>query len=84
MGGRLGFEGLRPGEVYRVLREMEAEGTVAAARDGGEDVGPLWRRYEVTAAGEAYLLESCADDSLERNRDETELFLRAYAGWGRG
>lgn len=78
---RLGFEGLRSGEVYGVLREMEAEGMVASARDGGE-VSPLWRRYEVTGAGEAYL-KSCAN-SLARYRDETELFLRACAGGGRG
>ena len=46
------------------------------------EASPLRRRYEVTAAGEAYL-ESCAR-SLERFRGETELRLGAYAGGGRG
>ena len=73
----LGFGGMRPGEVYRVLREMVGEGIMASFREGGQ-ISPLQRRYEITAAGEAYL-ESWAN-SLERYRDETDLFLRAYAG----
>ena len=75
--GSVGFEGTRPGEVYRVLREMEEEGIVASFREGGK-ISPLERRYGITSAGEAY--PELWANSLERYRDETYLFLRAYAG----
>ncbi len=32
----LGFGGMRPGEVYRVLRGMVGEGIVASFREGGK------------------------------------------------
>lgn len=72
----LGFWETRPGEVYRVLGEVEKEGVVATLRDGGGSI-PLERRYEITPAGEVYLVFWA--NSLEGYRGEMELFLKAYA-----
>ena len=71
----LGFGAVRPGEVYRSLRQAEAEGLVFSER---EDLGYLLsrRRYGLTEPGGAYI-EFLAD-SLGTYRDEISTFLHAY------
>jgi PadR family transcriptional regulator, regulatory protein PadR len=51
-----GFEEIRPGSVYRTLRQMEAEGLCQSEWETSSDNGgPLRRMYAITEAGEAYL-----------------------------
>lgn len=72
----LGFGAVRPGEVYRMLRRAEGEGSVFSER---ERLGYLLsrRRYGLTEPGRAYL-EFLAG-SLGSYREEIGAFLEAYA-----
>jgi len=68
--GRVDF-----GNLYRLLRSLEAEGLVASA--WSEDApGPLKRTYELTGEGAA-LLDSWAG-SLRAGRERIAAFLRRY------
>lgn len=71
----LGFGSVRPGEIYRTLRQAEEEGLVFSER---ENLGYLLsrRRYGLTEPGEAYI-EFLAD-SMRSYQGEIEAFLRAY------
>ena len=73
----LGFDSLRPGEIYRTLRQAEEEYLVFSER---EEQGYLLsrRRYGLTEPGEAYI-EFLAD-SMRSYRGEIEAFLQAYEG----
>ncbi len=71
----LGFDGMSPGDAYRVLWQMEKEGMVLCDREGGGFRLPQ-RWFELTEPGEAYL-ESWAD-SLAQHRDQVELFFLIY------
>lgn len=73
----LGFGAMRPGTVYRNLRQMEHEGMVLSERDGFDCRLPR-RRYSITDSGEAYL-ESWAE-ALAEYRESVDLFLGVYAG----
>ena len=64
----LGLGGGRAGEVRPVIRGMEGEGLLVSR--GGT-------RYAITDLGEAYLRSWAG--SLERDRKDADLFLRAYA-----
>src|SRR5918998_1085346 len=69
--GKLGFEEMRPGEMYRILWQMEQEGMVFCNREGGGFSVPQ-RWYTLTEVGEAYL-KSCAG-SLVRYWEEKDTF----------
>ncbi len=82
--GELGLEGKYPGEMYRILWQMEHEGMVFCNREGGGfRVSQRW--YTHTEVGEAYL-ESYAG-SLTRYGEEYDplsLFQAEWPGQGRG
>lgn len=73
----LGFDSVRPGEIYRTLRQAEEEGLIFSER---EKLGYLLsrRRYVLTEPGEAYI-EFLAD-SMRSYQNEIEAFLKAYEG----
>jgi DNA-binding PadR family transcriptional regulator len=73
--GNLGFVAVRPGEVYGVLREAEAEGLVFSEREEAECILSR-RRYGLTESGEAYL--EFLSNALRAYRQEIETFFRAY------
>lgn len=75
--GELGFEGTRPGEIYRTLRLLEGEGLTFSER-GKVEYLLSRRRYGLTEDGVAYL-EFLAH-SLELYRRKAESFLLAYEG----
>ena len=63
--------------VYRLLREMEAEGWVQSEWDTS-GAGPPRRMYRVTPDGRDYL--AAWIDELRRTRDEIDRFVAAYEG----
>lgn len=70
-----GLEGIRPGEMYRILRGMEREGLIFSRRERFEYM--LSRHsYGITASGEAYL-EFLAE-SLREYREEMDRFFTVY------
>ena len=72
---RSGVDGVRPGELYRVLRGMEGEGLISSRREDSEYL--LSRRsYGITEAGEAYL-EFLAE-ALKEYREEMDRFFEVY------
>ncbi len=66
---------LDPSVVYRMLREMEAQGLVVSSWDA-DSLGPQRRVYRLTAAGEAALHDWI--ESLRRTRAEIDALLQAY------
>jgi len=68
--GRVDF-----GNLYRLLRSLEAEGLVASAWSD-DAPGPLKRTYELTAEGAA-LLDAWAG-SLRAGQERVAAFLRRY------
>ncbi len=68
---------MRPGTVYRSLRQIEQEGMVLSERDVF-DCRLSRRRYSITELGEAYL-KSCAN-SLSEYRESMDFFFGIYAG----
>ena len=70
-----GLKGIRPGEMYRVLRGMEKEGLIFSRREKFEYM--LSRRsYGITASGEAYL--EFLVESLREYREEMDRFFSVY------
>lgn len=70
-----GLKGIRPGEMYRILRGMEREGLVFSHREEFEYM--LSRRsYGITASGEAYL--EFPAESLREYREEMDRFFTVY------
>lgn len=69
--GKLGFEEMRPGEMHRILWQMNQEGMVFCNREGGGFSVPQ-RWYALTEVREAYL-DSCGG-SLVRYREEKDTF----------
>jgi PadR family transcriptional regulator PadR len=63
-----------PSLVYRALREMETIGLVTSEWDS-DSQGPQRRVYQITAEGEAYLVEWVND--LKRTREEIDALLKA-------
>jgi poly-beta-hydroxybutyrate-responsive repressor len=63
--------------IYRLLREMEAQGWVTSEWDTAGS-GPPRRVYQVTTGGEEYLQWWIQD--LRRTRDEIDRFVAAYEG----
>ena len=64
-----------PSLVYRALREMETIGLVTSEWDS-DSQGPQRRVYQITAEGEAYLVEWVND--LKRTREEIDALLKAH------
>ena len=71
--GRVDF-----GNLYRLLRSLEAEGLVASAWSD-DTPGPLKRTYELTGEGSA-LLDTWAESLLGSQR-RTAALLRRYQGY---
>lgn len=71
----LGFDGMSPGEAYRVLWQMEKEGMVLCDREGGGFRLPQ-RWFELTEVGKAYL-ESWAA-SIAEHREEVDFSFLLY------
>jgi DNA-binding PadR family transcriptional regulator len=70
-----GLTGIRPGEMYRILRGMESEGLIFSRCERFEYM--LSRRsYGITASGEAYL-EFLAE-TLREYREEMDRFFTVY------
>jgi PadR family transcriptional regulator, regulatory protein PadR len=67
---------VRPGTVYRALRQMEGEGMVLSEHDG-LDCRLSHRKYSITDSGEAYL-ELWANYLMECQK-EVDLFFGAYS-----
>jgi PadR family transcriptional regulator, regulatory protein PadR len=68
-------EAIRPGTMYRTLRQMENNGDIESTWDT-TNAGPARRMYSITEAGEAYLDLWMA--SLEQYQRNTDAFLRLY------
>jgi PadR family transcriptional regulator PadR len=66
---------VEPGAVYRILRDLEAQGCVVSSWDTSGR-GPARRRYELTPVGEE-LLQMWVQ-VLTRRRDALNQFLAAY------
>ncbi len=75
LGGLLGEDRADFGNLYRLLRSLEAEGLVASAWSE-EAPGPLERTYELTAEGAA-LLDAWAA-SLAVNQQRIAALLARY------
>ncbi len=73
--GNLGFGGVRPGEVYKLLREAEDEDLVFSEREEAECMFSR-RSYGLAEPGEAYL--EFLRNALESYRREIKVFLRVY------
>jgi PadR family transcriptional regulator, regulatory protein PadR len=71
----LGFGSVRPGEMYRTLRELEREALVFCEGRGAEFMLSR-RRYAITTLGEAYL--ELLANVLAQYRGEVERFFRLY------
>jgi len=69
-----------PSVVYRVLRDMEADGWVGSTWDEQETQGPPRRVYEITNAGKEILAEWAKE--LERSKSRIEKFLVEYEQGG--
>jgi PadR family transcriptional regulator PadR len=65
------------GNLYRVLRALEADGLVTSRWEAGKP-GPAKRTYELTAEGRRLLDEWAA--ALARSRERIDTFLDRYEG----
>jgi len=74
----IGFEGypVDPSTVYRILRNLEAQGMIVSSWDHETTFGPPRRVYRITPAGEAYLSAWVAD--LKATDRILHGFLKAY------
>ncbi len=66
-----------PSAVYRVLRDMEAQGWVVSSWDEHETQGPPRRVYSLTAQGDEALALWTAD--LEETRTSIDRVLERYS-----
>lgn len=71
-----GLGGMDPSAVYRMLREMEAEGWVTSAWDEERTQGPPRRVYRLTGRGEEVLALWIQD--LTESRERIDDLLDAY------
>jgi PadR family transcriptional regulator PadR len=72
-----GFEQIKPGSVYRTLRQMENEGLCSSEWDVRAEEGSSPRRmYAITDAGEAYLEAWAA--ACEKYHQLINQFARVY------
>jgi DNA-binding PadR family transcriptional regulator len=71
-----GLANLNPSAVYRMLREMEAQGWVVSTWDEEQSQGPPRRVYSITALGDERLALWAQD--LAESRTRIDHLLRAY------
>ncbi len=69
-----------PSVVYRVLRDMEADGSVVSTWDDQETQGPPRRVYRITKTGSEVLAEWAKE--LEQSRSRIAKFLVEYEKGG--
>ena len=82
--GELRFEGMRPGEMYRLLWQMEQEGMVFCNREGGGFSVPQ-RCHALTEGRKAYLESYAGLLSLYgEEKDPVSLLQNERLGRGRG
>lgn len=75
--GEFGLENLNPSVVYRVLRDMEAQGWVTSTWDEEKTQGPPRRVYRLTALGDE-VLAWCVQE-LRETRRMVDHLLNAYS-----
>ena len=73
---QFGFEEIKPGTVYRTLRQMDNEGLCESEWETSNGGGPACRVYSITESGEAHLA-SWAEAS-ERYQRVLDAFSLAY------
>ena len=66
---------IEPGAVYRMLRQLEANGMVVSSWELGSH-GPARRCYSLTRDGEVHLTEWA--QLIEKRRAEMDEFLRVF------
>jgi PadR family transcriptional regulator PadR len=71
-----GLAEVAPSVVYRVLRDMEAQGWVQSAWDDEEAQGPPRRVYRLTSAGDEVLAEWV--ERLDETRKQLGGLVQAY------
>jgi len=71
-----GLGGLNPSVVYRVLRDMEAQGWVVSSWDEEQTKGPPRRVYRLTSLGDEVL--SLWTQDLEETKGLIDHLLRVY------
>jgi len=74
--GEFGLGGLNPSVVYRLLRDMEAQGWVTSAWDEEQSQGPPRRVYCLTASGNDVLALWIQD--LTEGRKRIDHLLTVY------
>lgn len=74
--GELGFDVSNPGTVYKLLRQLEAEGLVRSRWENGDRNSHRRRSYELTDAGAAELKSQA--HLLVRWQRQIESFLGRY------
>jgi PadR family transcriptional regulator PadR len=72
-----GLENLNPSAVYRLLRDMEAEGLVASTWDEEQSQGPPRRVYHLSALGDEMLTLRTQD--LQETRGMIDHLLGVYS-----
>ena len=70
-----GFEQIRAGTLYRILRRMEKEGLCKSEWETPKG-GPARRMYSITEAGESYL--AAWAEGCKQYQDVMDCFYRAY------
>ena len=70
-----GFEQIRAGSLYRILRRMEQEGLCKSEWETSE-LGPARRMYSITEDGESYL--AAWAKACEQYQNVMDSFARAY------
>src|SRR5215204_2783934 len=72
---QFGFEQIRAGTLYRILRHMEQESLCKSAWERSED-GPARRMYSITENGEAYL--AAWAEACKQYQNVMDCFYQAY------
>jgi len=74
-----GLEGIDPSQIYRALRDLEAEGAVQSTWDEEKTQGPPRRVYTLTGMGFEILQRHV--NELRGMRDRISRLLDAYDTW---
>ena len=74
-----GLEGIDPSQIYRALRDLEAEGAVQSTWDDEKTQGPPRRVYTLTGMGFEFLKQHVND--LRAMRGRISKLLDAYDNW---
>ncbi|MBN1135215.1 MAG: helix-turn-helix transcriptional regulator [Anaerolineae bacterium] len=71
-----GLGGIAPSIIYRLLRDMEAQGWVASTWDEEQTKGPPRRIYRITALGDKVLATWV--ERLDETQEMLDRLVRAY------